>query len=110
MTRFVERQVNLRRLSIGKRISSISAILLFAFTFFHWFGVKAVNTSPLLFDIKAVGPGKSAWEALDYIPIFLVIPTVVTLAVAVLHLVNVSRRPSIRSTQRLRSSASSRRC
>jgi hypothetical protein len=36
--------------------------------FFHWFGVKAVNTSNLLFAIQAGGPGKNAWEALPVGP------------------------------------------
>lgn len=59
------------RLSSAERVSSVAAILLFVFMFFHWFGVKAINTSNLLFAIQAGGPGKSAWEALDYIPIAL---------------------------------------
>jgi hypothetical protein len=29
----------------GERIAGVSAILLFVLMFFHWFGVKAVNTS-----------------------------------------------------------------
>jgi uncharacterized membrane protein len=87
--------MNLGRLSSGEKISSISAVLLFALMFFHWFGVKAVNTSNLLFAVQAGGPGKSAWEALDYLPIFLVITIVVTLAVAALRLTTPTRRPSI---------------
>jgi uncharacterized membrane protein len=83
------------RLGNGERISGISAILLFAFTFFHWYGVKAVNTSNLLFAIQAGGPGKSAWEALDYAPIFLLLTVVVTLAVVALRLANASKRPRV---------------
>jgi hypothetical protein len=63
--------------------------------FFHWYGVKAVNTSPLLFAIEAVGPGQTAWEALDYIPIFLMIAIVVTLVVGGLRMTNAVPRPSI---------------
>lgn len=87
--------MHLGRLSSGEKISSVSAILLFLLTFFHWFGVKAVNTSDLLFAIQAVGPGRSAWEALDCIPIFLVITIVVTFAVAASRLTNPTRSPSI---------------
>ncbi len=83
--------MNIGRLNSGERISSISGILLFAFMFFHWFGVKAVNTSNLLFAVQAGGPGKSAWEALDYIPIFLLITIIVTLVVAAVHLANAAR-------------------
>lgn len=88
-------QVGLGRLSNGERISSVSAILLFVFMFFHWFGVKLSNTSNLLFDVRGGGPGKSAWEALEYIPIVLVITIVVTLAVAALRLTNTVHRPPI---------------
>jgi uncharacterized membrane protein len=82
----------LDRPSKGERISGISAILLFVLTFFHWYGVKAVNTSNLLFAVQAGGPGKSAWEALDYTPIVLLVTIVVTLVVAALRLVNTSKR------------------
>jgi hypothetical protein len=60
--------------------------------FFHWFGVKAVNTSNLLFAIQSVEPGKSPWEALEYIPIVLLITIIVTLSVAALRLTNAVRR------------------
>jgi hypothetical protein len=83
------------RLSSGERVASVSAILLFASMFFHWFGVKAVNTSNLLFAIQSVEPGKSAWEALDYTPIFLLITVLATLAVATLRLANLVRMPSV---------------
>lgn len=81
-------QVGLARLRSGEWISSVSAILLFVLMFFHWFGVKLVNTSNLLFAIQSVEPGKSAWEALEYIPIVLTITIIVTLAVVALRLVN----------------------
>lgn len=78
----------------GEWISSVSAILLFVLMFFHWFGVKLVNTSNLLFAIQSVEPGKSAWEALEYIPIVLTITIVVPLAVPALRLVNAFPKPS----------------
>lgn len=86
--------MGLARLRSGEWISSVSAILLFVLMFFHWFGVKLVNTSNLLFAIQSVEPGKSAWEALEYIPIVLTITIIVTLAVAALRLVNASPEPS----------------
>ena len=63
--------------------------------FFHWFGVKLVNTSNLLFGIQSVEPGKSAWEALEYIPIFLAITIVVTLAAVVRRSVTASPKLSL---------------
>lgn len=74
------------RLSRGERISGISAILLVVLMLFHWYGVKAVNTSNLLFAVEAVGPGKSAWEALDYTPFVLLVAVTFTLAVAAIRL------------------------
>jgi uncharacterized membrane protein len=87
--------MDLSRLSNGEKIASVSAILLFVSMFFHWFGVKAVNTSNLLFAIQSVEPGKSAWEALDYIPVVLVVTIVATLAMAALRLASAVRRPAI---------------
>lgn len=87
--------MELGRLNSGERISSVSAILLFAFMFFHWFGVKAINTSNLLFAIQSVEPGKSAWEALEYIPIVLLITIVAALAMAALRLTNAVHRSLI---------------
>jgi hypothetical protein len=83
------------KLSRGEKISSGSAVLLFIFMFFHWFGVKAVNTSNLLFAIQGGGPGKSAWDALDSIPTVLLITILATLAVAVLRLLNALRKDSV---------------
>jgi magnesium-transporting ATPase (P-type) len=77
----------------GAWIAVISAILLFVVMFFHWFGVEAINNSNLLFAIQGVEAGKSAWEALEYIPIVLVGTIVVTLVVAVWRLTNPVRNP-----------------
>jgi hypothetical protein len=87
--------MRVNRLRTGERIASISALLLFAFMFFHWFGVKAVNTSNLLFAIQSIEPGRNAWEALDYIPTVLLITILATLAVMVLRLTNSLRKDSL---------------
>jgi hypothetical protein len=87
--------VDLARVSNGERIAGISAILLFVLMFFHWFGVKATNTSSLLFGIHSVLPGKDAWEALEYIPIVLVVTIFAALGVAALRLTNAVRRPLV---------------
>jgi hypothetical protein len=74
------------RLECGETISGLSALLLFAFMFLDWFGVKLVNTSNLLFYVQSVEPGKNAWEALDYFPFFLLLTIGVSLAGAALRL------------------------
>jgi hypothetical protein len=60
--------------------------------FFHWFDVEATNSSNLLFAIRAGGPGKNSWEALEYIPIILVITSIATLALVMLRLTNAVRK------------------
>ena len=86
--------MNLGRLSNGERIAGVAAILLLIFMFFHWFGVKAVNMSPLLFAIQSVLPGKNAWKALEVIPVVLLITILATLTVAVLRLTDSLRKDS----------------
>jgi hypothetical protein len=87
--------MDLGRISKGEWISSCSAILLFIFMFFHWFGVKLVNTSNLLFAIQSIEPGKNAWEALDCIPIVLLLATIAPLAVVALQLTNAVPRARV---------------
>lgn len=88
--------MQLGRLNKGEWLAGASAFLLFVFMFFHWFGVKLTNTSNLLFAIRGGGPGKNAWEALDYIPIILVITIVATLVMAALRLANTVPKRNVR--------------
>lgn len=76
----------LDRLSIGERIAGISAILLFVFMFFDWFGTKDAG------ELRLFSVGRSAWEALDYIPVILVVTIIAALAVPVLRLANAGRK------------------
>jgi hypothetical protein len=77
------------RLSNGERISGISAILLFAFMCLHWFGSKDSG------ELRLFSVDRTAWEALDYIPIILLITIIVTLAAVVLRPPNPVRKPPI---------------
>ena len=61
-------------LTLGERIAGVSAILLFALMFLDWFGTKSSEDSFGLFNVS-----RSAWEALDFIPIVLLIAITVTL-------------------------------
>lgn len=81
--------MNLGRLGNGQKIASISAILLFVFMFLDWFGTKGSDDSFGLFSV-----GRSAWEALDYIPVVLLIAIVAVLAVAALSLADAISRAS----------------
>jgi hypothetical protein len=85
--------MDLGRLSTGERISSVSALLLFVFMFFHWFGFEISYDSNLLFLLEGTRPAKSAWEALDYIPFVLLVTIGVTLVVAALRLMPEAQLP-----------------
>jgi uncharacterized membrane protein YhaH (DUF805 family) len=74
--------VEVDKLSTGEKISAVSAALLFIFMFFDWFTVEASGGSGLF----SASAGGSAWDALEYIPIFLVITIVAAIGVAVIRL------------------------
>lgn len=62
---------------------------------FDWFGVEVVNNSNLLFYLRGAEPGQSAWEALDVIPIVLLITIAAALAVAALRFMDAIHRPPV---------------
>jgi hypothetical protein len=92
------------RLNNGERIAGISAILLFAFMCLHWFGTKDSG------ELRLFSVDRNAWEALDYIPIALLITIVVTLAAVVLRPPNPARKPPIPINAVVAIPASSRYC
>lgn len=72
--------MGLDRLSGGEKIAGASALLLYALMFFDWFVVESPDDDSLqLFPV-----GHNAWEALDSVPIVLVVTIFAALAVAVL--------------------------
>jgi uncharacterized membrane protein YhaH (DUF805 family) len=80
------------RLSTGEKISAVSAVLLFIFMFFDWFGAKVEGVPGFSGSVEA---GGSAWDALDVIPIFLMLAIVVALAVAVIRLTDADVEPPV---------------
>jgi hypothetical protein len=82
--------VDLNKLGMGEKIASASAVALFIFMFFDWFDVEVSGGGA--FSAGAVGSG-SAWDALDNIPIFLLITIVAALAVAALRLTDAAYEP-----------------
>ena len=85
--------MDLDRLSTGEKIASVSAILLFVFMFFNWFGVEVSGVGGFSGTIS--GEGGNAWEALDFIPIVLVLTIAAALAVAALRLRDAAYEPPI---------------
>jgi len=77
------------RLSTGEKVAGVSAILLFIFMFFDWFTVSASN------GFVSISVGGSAWDALDVIPIILLIAIVAAVGVAVVRLSDAVFEPSV---------------
>jgi len=80
--------VEAHKLSTGEKISAGAAILLFAGMFLDWFGVK-VSEAP------GFSGGISAWDALDVIPIFLMLAIVLAVGVALIRLLDADLELSI---------------
>jgi hypothetical protein len=75
------------KLSTGEKIAGASGLLLFLFMFFDWFSVDSGGFFPL--DIG------NAWQALDVIPIFLMIAIVAAVGMAVIRLTDALLEPAI---------------
>ena len=84
--------MDLYKLSTGEKISAASGVLLFVFMFFDWFGVEVSGVPG--FSGTVSGGGGSAWDALDVIPIFLVIAIVAAVGVAVVRLTDADLEPA----------------
>lgn len=84
---------HLDKLSPGEKIAGGSAILLFIFMFFDWFGVEVSGING--FSGNVPGSGGSAWDALEFIPIVLVITIVAALVMAGLRLADSPYEPPI---------------
>lgn len=74
------------RLSRGEKIAAISAILLFVCMFLDWFGAEVSGVPGFSGSVEAGGGGSSAWDALEVIPVFLMLAIVLALGVAVVRL------------------------
>jgi hypothetical protein len=81
------------KLSTGEKIAAVSAILLFVFMFFDWFGVEVSGVPGFSGDVA--GTGGSAWDALDVIPIFLMLAIVAAIGVAVIRLTDADLEPPV---------------
>lgn len=84
---------HLDKLSPGEKIAGGSAILLFIFMFFEWFGVEVSGVGG--FSGSVPGGGGNAWDALNFIPIILVIAIIAALVMAGLRLADSPYEPSV---------------
>ncbi len=85
--------MELDRLNLGEKIAGVSAILLFIFMFFEWFGVEVSGVGGFSGTIS--GEGGNAWDTLDFIPIVLVIAIVAALVLAGIRLADSPLEPSV---------------
>jgi hypothetical protein len=81
------------KLNTGEKIAGVSAVLLFIFMFFTWFGVEVSGSGG--FSGEVPGAGGSAWDALDFIPIVLVVTIVVALINVFLRLSDSEYEPPV---------------
>jgi hypothetical protein len=82
------------KLNTGEKVSAVSAILLFVFMFFDWFGVKISGVPGFSGSVSSSGGG-SAWDALDVIPIFLMLAIAAAIGVAVIRLTDADLEPPV---------------
>ncbi len=85
--------MDLDRLSTGEKIAGVSAILLFVFMFFDWFTAE-VSVSGGGF-VGSASEGGNAWDAMEVIPIFLLLAVVAAVGVAVIRLSDAVFEPAI---------------
>jgi hypothetical protein len=76
--------MDLDRLSTGEKIAGVSAVLLFISMFFDWFTAE-VSVSGGAF-VGSASAGGNAWDALEVIPIFLMLAIIAAIGVAVIRL------------------------
>jgi hypothetical protein len=74
--------MDLNRLTQGEKIAGLSAILLFIFMFFDWYGVSISGGGV---SASFPGAGGNAWDTLDVIPILLLIAIVATVGIVALN-------------------------
>jgi hypothetical protein len=81
--------MDIDKLSQGEKIAGASAIVLFVLMFFDWFSAEVT------IGAQGASEGVSAWDALDWIPIVLVITILAALFVATLRLTDARWEPPI---------------
>jgi hypothetical protein len=81
------------RLNTGEKVAGVSAVLLFIFMFFDWFGVEISGEGGSV--SFGSGAGGSAWDALDFIPIVLVVTIVIALVNVFLRLSDSEYEPPV---------------
>jgi hypothetical protein len=85
--------MDIDKLNTGEKVAGVSAVLLFIFMFFDWFGVEVSGSGG--FSQTVPDAGGSAWDALDFIPIVLVVTIVIALVNVFLRLSDSDYEPPV---------------
>jgi hypothetical protein len=85
----------LGRLRRGEAIYLAAAILLFILMFLAWFGVKGTTSAEPLGGLVTSSAGGDAWQALEVIPLFLMLAIVVAVGAALLRVSGSNWKPAI---------------
>lgn len=83
------------RLRTGEAIYLVAAILLFVLMFIDWYGVEGANNAEPLGGVVTSNAGGNAWQALELIPLFLMLAIVVAVGSALLRLLGSDWRPAV---------------
>jgi hypothetical protein len=87
--------IRLDRLRSGEAISLVAAILLFVLMFLDWWEVGTGIESGSLVAIDLFDRGQDAWQALEVIPLFLMLAIVVSVGAALLRVLGSDWKPAI---------------
>lgn len=87
--------MDIGRLSNGEKIAGGSAILLFVFMFFRWYGLEITKRPNVLFDLRLLEDGGNAWQTLEVTPILLALVIVVTVGWTIRRLSGQDWKPPV---------------
>jgi hypothetical protein len=87
--------IRLDRLRTGEAISLVAATLLFVLMFFDWWEVGTGTESGSLVAVNLFDRGQDAWQALEVIPLFLMLAIVVAVGAALLRVLGSDWKPAI---------------
>ncbi len=88
-------KIRLDRLRSGEAIALVAAILLFVLMFLTWFGTSLEKAPQTLQLIGPFDTGGNAWQALEVIPLFLMLAIVVAVGAALLRVLGSDWKPAI---------------
>jgi hypothetical protein len=88
-------KVRLDRLRSGEAIALVAALLLFVLMFLTWWEVGVGQEPGNLGVIGLFDRGQNAWQALEVIPLFLMLAIVVAIGAALLRVLGSEWKPAI---------------